>query len=272
MCPHFKILGIDLYTVFLCVGIIAALLTFRIFSDRKKMYWKLQNFAVITGVVSIICGYGSAVLFQGLYNFLADTSKDFVLNSSTGATFYGGLIGGAACFLLIYFGIGCFFFKDKIHIKSFFDIANIAAASIAIAHAFGRLGCLMAGCCRGAQTDAWYGVYFVDEGIRAVPIQLFEAIFLFGLFGLFCCRILKGRTCNLPLYMMIYGVWRFFVEFFRDDDRGATIVSFLSPSQLIAILMIVGSIGLFFGERYLEKKYALNDRKESLKEDSNNED
>ena len=173
---------------------------------------------------------------------------------------------------MIYFGIGCFFFKDKIHIRSFFDIANIAAASIAIAHAFGRLGCLMAGCCRGAQTDAWYGVYFVDEGIRAVPIQLFEAIFLFGLFGLFCYRIVKGKACNLPLYMMIYGVWRFFVEFFRDDDRGATIVSFLSPSQLIAILMIVGSIGLFFGERYLEKKYALNDRKESLKEDSNNED
>lgn len=271
MCPHFKILGIDLYTVLLCVGIIASLLTFRIFSDRKKMYWRLQNFAVITGVVSIICGYGSAVLFQGLYNFLADTSRGFVLNSSTGATFYGGLIGGAACFLLIYFGIGCFFFKDKIHIKGFFDIANIAAASIAIAHAFGRLGCLMAGCCRGAQTDAWYGVYFVDEGIRAVPIQLFEAIFLFGLFGLFCYRIVRSKTCNLPLYMMIYGVWRFFIEFLRDDDRGATIVSFLTPSQLIAILMIVGSVGLFLGERYLEKKQAAKRIDENSKEDASDE-
>ena len=247
-------LNIDLYTVFLCVGIIAALITFRLFSDYKKMYWKLQNFTIITAVLSIVGGYGSAVLFQGFYNFLDDPSSGFVLNNGTGATFYGGLIGGAGCFLLIYFGIGAFFFDDKIHTKSFFVIADIAAAAIAVAHGFGRLGCLMAGCCHGAETDAWYGVYFKGYDVKAVPVQLFEAIFLFALFGFFWYRIVKRRSCNLPLYMMLYGVWRFVIEFFRADDRGATIVSFLSPSQLIAILMVLGSVGLFFGERYIEKK------------------
>ena len=54
--------------------------------------------------------------------------------------------------------------------------------------------------------------------------------------------------------MMLYGIWRFVIEFFRSDDRGATIVKFLSPSQLIAILMVVGAVGLFFGECYIEKK------------------
>ena len=247
-------LNIDLYTVFLCVGIIAALITFRLFSDYKKMYWKLQNFTIITAVLSIVGGYASAVLFQGFYNFLDDPSSGFVLNNGTGATFYGGLIGGAGCFLLIYFGIGAFLFDDKIHTKSFFVIADIAAAAIAVAHGFGRLGCLMAGCCHGAETDAWYGVYFKGYDVKAVPVQLFEAIFLFALFGFFWYRIVKRRSCNLPLYMMLYGVWRFVIEFFRADDRGATIVSFLSPSQLIAILMVLGSVGLFFGERYIEKK------------------
>ena len=247
-------LNIDLYTVFLCVGIISALITFRLFSDYKKMYWKLQNFTIITAVLSIVGGYGFAVLFQGFYNFLDDPSAGFVLNNGTGATFYGGLIGGAGCFLLIYFGIGAFFFKDKIHTKSFFTITDIAAAAIAVAHGFGRIGCLMAGCCHGAETDAWYGIYFKGYDVKAVPVQLFEAIFLFALFGFFWYRIVKRRSCNLPLYMMLYGVWRFVIEFFRADDRGATIVSFLSPSQLIAILMVLGSIGLFFGERYIEKK------------------
>lgn len=247
-------LNIDLYTVFLCVGIISALITFRLFSDYKKMYWKLQNFTIITAVLSIVGGYGFAVLFQGFYNFLDDPSAGFVLNNGTGATFYGGLIGGAGCFLLIYFGIGAFFFKDKIHTKSFFTITDIAAAAIAVAHGFGRLGCLMAGCCHGAETDAWYGIYFKGYDVKAVPVQLFEAIFLFALFGFFWYRIVKRKSCNLPLYMMLYGVWRFVIEFFRADDRGATIVSFLSPSQLIAILMVLGSIGLFFGERYIEKK------------------
>lgn len=255
MYPYEIFFGIDLYTLLLCVGIIAALLTFRIFSDRKKMYWKIQNFAILVGVFSIVVGYGSAVLFQAFYNFLADTSKEFVINRGTGATFYGGLIGGALCFLIFYFGIGAILFKkEKQHLKAFFDIANIAAASIAIAHAFGRLGCFMAGCCHGAPTDAWYGVYFDYYKIKAVPIQLFEAIFLFALFGFFVYRIIKNRTCNLPIYMVSYGIWRFIVEFFRGDDRGATVVSFLTPSQLIAILMIFGAIALFFGERYIEGK------------------
>ena len=59
--------------------------------------------------------------------------------------------------------------------------------------------------------------------------------------------------------MMLYGIWRFSVEFLRADDRGATIISFLTPSQLIAVLMVLGSIGLLFGERYIEKKLSLSD-------------
>ena len=188
------------------------------------------------------------------------------MNNGTGATFYGGLIGGAVCFLSIYFGIGALMFKDKIHIKNFFCVTDIAAAAIAVAHAFGRLGCLMAGCCHGVETDAWYGVYFVYPQIKAVPVQLYESIFLFALFGFFWFRIVKKQSCNLPLYMMLYGVWRFVVEFFRADDRGATIVSFLTPSQLIAVLMVIGSVALFFGERYLEKK-----QKAKLCEDSEND-
>ena len=74
--------------------------------------------------------------------------------------------------------------------------------------------------------------------------------------------------------MILYGAWRFTIEFFRADDRGSTIVSFLTPSQLIAVLMILGSIGLFFGERYIEKKLnAVNDTKiKDAIEEINNED
>ncbi len=271
MYPYAIIWGIDLYTIFLCVGIIAALLAFRLFSDYRKMYWKLQNFTIITAVLSICGGYGSAVLFQGFYNYLDDPSKGFQLNNGTGATFYGGLIGGALCFMTIYFGVGAILFIDKVHIKNFFCVTDIAAASIAVAHAFGRIGCLMAGCCHGVETDAWYGVYFVYPQIKAVPVQLFESIFLFALFGFFWFRIVKKQSCNLPLYMMLYGVWRFIAEFFRADDRGATIVSFLTPSQLIAVLMVIGSVALFLGERYLEKKQKAKLLAEEKSEDGEND-
>lgn len=256
MYPNPIFAGIDLYTLLLCVGIFLALVVFRVFSDRAKMYWKLQNFCFIVGTVAITAGVGSAVLFQAFYNFMDDPGRGFIIDKYTGSTFYGGLIGGVVGFLTIYFLVGSFFFKkNKEHVNNFFNVANIGAASIAIAHGFGRLGCLMAGCCHGAETDAWYGVYFKSYNIKAVPIQLFEALFLFALFGFFVYRLLKGKNYNLPLYMIMYGVWRFIIEFFRADDRGSTIVSFLSPSQLIAVLMIAGSFGVFYLEKWFRDNH-----------------
>ena len=252
MYPYSIIFGIDLYTVFLCIGIIGAIVVFRLFSDRIKMNWRVQNFCILVAFVSIVIGYLSAVFFQALYDI--ESRGGFIIDSSTGATFYGGLIGGAGCFIALYFGIGSFWFKDKVHIDSFFSLADIAAASIAIAHGFGRIGCLMAGCCHGKIVDAWYSVYMPAINAKAVPLQLYEALFLFALFGFFTFRVFTHRSCNLPLYMAIYGVWRFVIEYFRTDDRGSTVVDFLSPSQFIAVLMIIGSVALFFGQRAIMKK------------------
>ena len=266
MYPYPIIWDLDLYSVFLCIGVVAAVLTVRIFCDKKKIYWKLQNFCVISAVASVIVGYFFAVFFQALYNI--EKRGGFVIDKATGATFYGGLIGGTACFLAIYFGIGHFFFKEKQNVKSFFTIADIAAAAIAVAHGFGRIGCLMSGCCHGGVTDAWYGIYMHTLGAKAVPLQLYEALFLFALFGFFVYRLIKNKSCNLPLYMVIYGVWRFVIEFFRRDYRGSTVVDFLSPSQFIALIMILGSVALYFGQKYIMKKQAASIEKCENKEGS----
>ena len=181
MYPYPIIFGIDLYTVFLCLGIIGAIVVFRAFSDKIKMNWKVQNLTLLTAFVSIILGYFSAIVFQAFYDI--ESRGGFIIDKYTGATFYGGLIGGAGCFLAVYFGVGAFLFKkDKKHIQSFFDVADIAAASIAVAHGLGRIGCLMAGCCHGKIVDAWYAVYMPAISAKAGPVQLYEALFLFALF------------------------------------------------------------------------------------------
>lgn len=258
MYPYKLFWGIDLYNVFLCIAVVSAIVVFRVFADKNKIYWKVQNLAVISAFLAIIGGYASAVFFQALYNI--KENNGFVINSSTGATFYGGLIGGAAVFLLIYFTAGYFLLRpDKEHIYEFWHIADIAAASISAAHAFGRLGCLMAGCCHGAITDEWYGIYMHGLGAKAVPLQLYESLFLFALFGFFVFRLVKKKGCNLSFYMGLYGAWRFVIEYFRDDDRGSTLVDFLSPSQLIAIIMIIGAVALYFIQKknaeHLKKKF-----------------
>ena len=252
MYPNQIFLGLTLYDIFICIGIILCFFTFGRLADKRKIRARLQNFALLCGVLAIALGFGSAVLFQAIYN-IPVTGK-FEIATNTGSTFYGGLIGGVAVFLAAYFGIGPYAMRragiDGYHSRSFFALASCAVPSIVIAHAFGRLGCLTAGCCHGAPCDAWYCIpMHGDMGyIKYVPTQLFESAFLFILFGLLYINAKEGKRYNLPMYMATYGTWRFIIEFLRGDYRGSVGLP-ITPSQLIAVLMVVGAVGVFFIEK-----------------------
>ena len=261
MYPYDILPGIDLYVICIALAAVAAILSFSKLADVVKIRGKVQNMSVYTAIAAIVLGYGSAVLFQGFYNMLDKGS--FSLNSSTGATFYGGLIGGVISFIAIYFIWGKLSFDDDTYQKQFSLVANVAPASITIAHSIGRIGCLMAGCCHGAKTEAWYGITMQNLGYKVVPTQLFEAIFLALLFTLFVWRIKNGKGYNLPIYMISYALWRFLAEYLRNDYRGETVVSFLTPSQFIAVLMALGGVALFVIMKKLEQKKGAEPKEEN---------
>ena len=193
------------------------------------------------------------MLFQAFYNLLASGVFEF-----RGQTFYGGLIGGAVVFLAFYFGVGHFVFKDGSHIGQFFRFLTIAMPAIVIAHALGRIGCLTAGCCYGEVTDEWFGINMYSGGIWAkrVPTQLFESLFLFALFAVLVVLVVRFKMKNtVSVYLIAYGVWRFFIEFVRaDSERGSSGISFLYPSQLTAIVLVVlGVAWIFVYKRFFER-------------------
>ncbi|MBQ9080154.1 MAG: prolipoprotein diacylglyceryl transferase [Clostridia bacterium] len=253
MYPDKIFLGMTLYDIFFAVGILAALMIFRVLSDKRGTDAKLFNFSLFTGVGAIFFGVLSAVLFQAIYNY-GDTGV-FVINKNTGMTFYGGLIGGVAVFLAIYFGVGKFVFGDKRHLTNFFSISDAAACSIAVAHATGRVGCLFAGCCHGIHAEPPLGIYMQFAGDTVLPTQLYEAVFLYALLAFLVWRYLTHRAYNLPIYMVAYGVWRFFIEYMRGDERGATFIKLLSPSQLTAILLVIGGAALFYIEYRIYRRF-----------------
>jgi len=163
-----------------------------------------------------------------------------------GFVFYGGLIFGGAVFFLI-----CA--RRKLPALR---AADLAAPALALGHAFGRLGCFLAGCCHGRPTACPVSVTFTDPASEVSPLylgtplhptQLYEAggnLLIFFLLH----RALAGKFkpgAVLALYAGLYSAQRFLIEFLRGDDRGALHFG-LSPAQLISAAAFCAAGFLFY--------------------------
>lgn len=252
MYPYPVLFGkIGLYEICLAVGIVAVFFLADRMAIKRGFSVGLQRLFVVAMPLAIFIGFGGAILFQGFYDYLE--TGVFKLDNTTGMTFYGGFIVGVIVFLLVWFFGAKLFKLGEESKKRFFDVTEIAACLIPLGHGFGRLGCFFVGCCHGYATDAWYGVNMWTESgwQKVLPVQLYEAVFLFILSAaLFVCicKMGEGARRRIPLlaiYAVAYGVWRFLIEYLRGDNRGETIVSFLSPSQLTALILIAVGIAYF---------------------------
>lgn len=234
MFPNVRFLTLTLYEWCFLLGILAALVVVRVYADRLKIEAKLQNCGILTAVAAIFSGYGFAILFQAVYD--AIESGSYLFSETTGVTFYGGLIGGTGVFVLLWFTV-----VRKIcgrrAVELFPRALGIGACAIAIAHSIGRIGCLMAGCCHGGVTQSWIGIWHPALNAKVIPTQLLESIFLFELFLLLSWLLFRTQVNGMGVYMVLYGVFRFVIEFVRTDDRGA-LVPGLSPSQLWSLVLI----------------------------------
>ena len=220
------------------------------YTKRKGMPADVQDFVFFVAIGAIAFGILFAKVFQAVYEWIDTGVWDFY---GAGLTVMGGLIGGAGAFLIMYFGIGHFYFRGKnkgLHIKQFNNVFLTAPCCITIAHGFGRIGCLMAGCCHGE----YLGSEFVVGGIKMegtthgwgyyVPTQLYEALFLFGLFALLSVLYFKRVNFIMSVYLVAYAIWRIIIEFFRADMRGELIPGTLSPSQWQSILFMIIAVAI----------------------------
>ena len=171
----------------------------------------------------------------------------------SGGVFYGGLIGGFVTVALL-------MWKYQLN---FWKVADAFAPAVALGQAVGRQGCFAAGCCWGKPTDLWWGVHFTEAGREYTgvpmygpdnsdlflhPTQLIESFTMLAVFGLLFWLHGKKRFDGQVLiaYGIIYSIFRFSIEFLRDDPRGdlfgLTSVTGLSTSQLVSLFVAVCSV------------------------------
>ena len=239
---------VHMYGVMIAVGILAAFLVLFGFGRRMALSQSFLDFIYYNAIASIAIGFGSAAVFQAFYNYIENPAAGFKLGG--GITFIGGLIGGAASFLIVYFIL-----RKRLKGR-LYEAISLLPCCIFVAHGFGRIGCFFAGCCYGRPTDSFLGVQFPDMIEKVHPTQLYEAAFLFIMFGV-CTYLLlkKDFKHNMSLYLVTYGIFRFLIEFVRNDARGE-LVAGISPSQFWSILMVGLGVGLYFLMEYLTKKNA----------------
>ena len=135
--------------------------------------------------------------------------------------------------------------------------ADLYAPGIALGHVIGRMGCFFAGCCWGRPTDLPWGITFTNPAaainvgtplnVALHPTQLYEAGAELIILGLLLAterkwKYFEGRT--FWLYMLLYGITRFIIEFYRGDPRG--MVMGLSTSQFVSVLLVPLSIGMLY--------------------------
>ncbi len=238
MYPYPLLFGkVYLYGIMTALGLLSCFCVLYLYSRRIGVSTKLIDFAFYNGVASIAVGYAFAALWQAIYEFIENPENGFHFG---GITVVGGLIGGAGFFLLVYFA----FYRRRSK-ERLIHILPVIPCCILVAHAFGRVGCFFAGCCHGMRTDSIFGVKFPRLPYPVLPTQLYEAIFLFLMFGVCTFLLLRYKyKLTLPLYMFTYGIFRFVIEFFRDDDRGALIPG-ISPTQFWCILIVLGAIPVY---------------------------
>lgn len=231
------------YGLMYLLGFLAAWALGRYRAGRPGSGWNpemvddLITYCVVGVVLGGRLGY---VLFYDL-SFYMQNPGHLVQIWNGGMSFHGGLLGVIACFWL---------FARK-HGLSIFDIGDFASPLVAPGIFFGRIGNFINGELWGRHTTSSWGMVFPDGGpFPRHPSQLYEAA-LEGLLMFVLLWVYSGRRpprrCVSGMFLILYGMFRFSVEFFREPDAhlGFVALDWLTMGMLLCVPMVMLGVYLY---------------------------
>lgn len=221
---------------------------------RAKRYGRDPQQMLDLSVYIIVAAVVGARLLYVVYHLdQYDRFIDVFALWQGGATFYGGLI------LAI---IVSYWYTHRKGLP-FLQVADIMSPSIALGIGITRIGCLMSGCCYGKPCTLPWAVHFPPSspageaaaaaarnmGLNSVglhPTELYSSAYGFIIFALILLlerRLLK-RGAAFGLLLVLYGVSRFTVDFFRMYEANARVIFGLTFNQVISVALFAFGIYL----------------------------
>lgn len=214
--------------------------------DPEKL-WNLGILAVLSGIV----GAKALYLYNERADYLQNPRQLFTLSTLQA----GGVWSGGVLLALIL----CVWYMRR-NGMPILRTCDVFAPGLALGHAFGRIGCFAAGCCYGRETHVPWAVTFHNPlaaeivgtplNVPLHPTQLYEFVVELAncLFLVWLIKRKKFEGEILGTYLIIYGVARYFIEFFRGDPGRGQFIGFLTTTQFVALLLVVGG-GLLWMRR-----------------------
>jgi phosphatidylglycerol:prolipoprotein diacylglycerol transferase len=231
------------YNLLIGIGIAFAMLNLQYDKKFNSLNLKEKNFIHIALLSSLIIGFIGAYLFDAFTKEIKININNF---NKIGFTLYGGMIIGLLTFVVI--------LKNNSKPLKFY--LNMITPSFCIGLVIGRVGCFFAGCCFGTPTSTFLGVRFPKDSLPSLhyendvllhPTQLYESFYVLCIFFILKQTFIKNKFF---LFLILYSIFRFFIEYIRADERGVLFnQTFFSPSQLISLIIIFVLSVLFFLRR-----------------------
>ena len=237
-------LAVRWYSLSYIIGILIGLILINKFiitykkNITKNDVYDLLNYLILGIIIGGRLGY---VFFYNL-EFYFYNPFEILKIWNGGMSFHGAMVG-------IIISIGWFSFKNN---KSFFDLTDIICLVSPIGIFFGRIANFINGELYGKVTDHAFGIIFPRGGeLPRHPSQLYEAFFegliLFIILNcLFFFTNLKSKSGIISsLFLILYGIFRFFIETLREPDAHIGLLwNLLSMGQLLCVPMIASGIVL----------------------------
>lgn len=228
------------YGLMIAVGVLAAVFVAEYRAKKKgldaEQMFSLEIWCLIGGIL------GAKILYYITEIKDIISNPKLLLDFGGGFVVFGGIIGG------IFTG----FLFCKVKKLPFLKYFDLVMPSIALAQGFGRIGCLLAGCCYGLETDCAFSIVFKNSqfapnGVHLIPTEPISSAldFLHFFVLVFLAKRVKADGQVAGFYLIFYSAGRFVIEFFRGDLIRGT-VGMLTTSQFISTFTFIAGIVIVF--------------------------
>lgn len=233
-----------------------ALLAGSLLALRDAVRARLDAGAFIAAIAAAVgSGFaGATALFAAVEWF-----SSRALPAAPGTVFYGGAIAG---------GLG-FAAMARAHGLPLAAALDALVPALPIAHALGRIGCLLGGCCYGAAWSGAWAITYVDPiapgahpSLPRHPWPVYEAVALIALAGVFALARSKRWFARpgtaATAYVLAYALVRFALEPLRGDVvRGVGWLGLFSTSQVVSIALAFGALAVLAKHVLASRRWAV---------------